>query len=104
MVNEHTSGVVGVSDGHSVAGQLVSVGSGQDEVSLDLGVHNLADGVLVGLCCSKRKKTMKCIFLTFFCQILIKSMKNEDTKRTTSLYLWEAYLVLSWMIKAYLWA
>lgn len=41
------SGVVGVSDGEAIAGQLVAIGSSQDEVSLDLGIDDLADGVLV---------------------------------------------------------
>jgi hypothetical protein len=44
-----TSGVVSVSNGDSVSGELMAIGSCQDEVSLDLGVDDLADCILVGL-------------------------------------------------------
>lgn len=43
-----------MSDGDSELGEFVSIGGGQDKVSLDLGVDDLANGVLVGLQESKK--------------------------------------------------
>jgi hypothetical protein len=49
---EQTGGVgsrpVGQTTLDAVAGKLVGVGSGQDKVTLELGVHDLADNVTVG--------------------------------------------------------
>lgn len=51
--NQQTSGIgssiVGVANGETISGELMAIGGSKDEVSLDLGVDDLADGVLVGL-------------------------------------------------------
>ena len=43
-----TSGPVGQTVLDTVAGELVCVGSGENKVTLELGVDNLGDDVLVG--------------------------------------------------------
>lgn len=43
-----SSSIVGQADGHTVVGQLVGVGGSDDDVSLDLGIDQLADDVGVG--------------------------------------------------------